>query len=117
MGSVFYKEDRLRESVEHYKIAVALAPQDRCATITPQSLCSMSPLVCIQSFASAAQLHTRFLCRLCSFRQSLLSLANTLGDAYRQEASDNILNGRNVLRVKRLYRHVLTTFLFRLRAP
>jgi hypothetical protein len=29
MGSVLYKEDRLRESVEHYKIAVALAPQER----------------------------------------------------------------------------------------
>ena len=29
MGSVLYKEDRLRESAEHYKIAVALAPTDR----------------------------------------------------------------------------------------
>jgi hypothetical protein len=29
MGSVLYKEDRLRESVGYYKNAVALAPQDR----------------------------------------------------------------------------------------
>lgn len=58
MGSVFYKEDRLRESVEHYKIAVALAPQDRYATITPQSLLHVSSclhtVVCISSAATYA---------------------------------------------------------------
>jgi hypothetical protein len=38
MGSVLYKEDRLRESVEHYKIAVALAPQDRYTPIATRIL-------------------------------------------------------------------------------
>jgi tetratricopeptide (TPR) repeat protein len=39
MGSVLYKEDRLRESVEYYKNAVALAPTDRCAFMTKRPFC------------------------------------------------------------------------------
>jgi hypothetical protein len=41
MGSVLYKEDRLRESVEYYKNAVALAPLDRCALMTKCRICNM----------------------------------------------------------------------------
>ena len=84
MGSVLYKEDRLRESAEHYKIAVALAPQDRHAAIATRILRRVFFMFISLAFVtSTASLLTVVLPR----RQALLSLANTLGDAYRQEAS------------------------------
>ena len=66
MGSVLYKEDRLRESVQHYKIAVALAPQDRCAptmsTHVPLCICSVQLLAvtvaCEQADAAFIGQHT-----------------------------------------------------------
>ena len=90
MGSVLYKEDRLRESVEHYKIAVALAPTDRYVVMANTLYV---PLILSLAAAPAAALFV-FILQLRERRQSLLSLANTLGDAYRQEESYSVIEQR-----------------------